>query len=134
MDEIPYEEMGRRIAARREAMRLTLDEIAQAINMNIDRYESIENGSVKASVSEAAQITQYLLVSLDYIVNGTESADAPSFDPIYAKTLIELSKMSDEERQGIIAYTQSVLEQRKTNKSVVRLNHVRHIRRTKRDR
>jgi len=73
MTNIELKAMGDRIKARRKALRFTQEQFAELIGISSSSYTRIENAFQKPSLDTLIKISQFLKISIDYIIFGLES-------------------------------------------------------------
>lgn len=71
---VDYEEIGRRMKAKRRSLRRSQEEIANAINISVSFYGNIERGKRIPSVDTLVAIANELDVSADYLLSGSLTA------------------------------------------------------------
>lgn len=71
-DELVYEEIGRRIQARRQSMGYTQEALGTMIGVSSQHISNIERAHTKLSVPRLAYLARALDVSVDYLL-GTEA-------------------------------------------------------------
>lgn len=63
-------QIGDRLFMLRSEQHLSQEEIANALNMKLDTYRSIETGRTKGRIDTLKNISEYFGISLDYLVYG----------------------------------------------------------------
>lgn len=65
--------VGRRVRARRQALQLTQDELAQELDVTRQHISRIENSLVVPSLDLLLRLSRCLGVSTDYLLTGKET-------------------------------------------------------------
>lgn len=74
------DQTGARIRARREQMNISVDDLAQFVDINVDTVSAIEEGKQQASEVELTAISQFLIVNDDYLTGNISLADVVEAD------------------------------------------------------
>ncbi len=82
--------LGQRIRQRREDLRLTQQQLAQALGVTPQHLSVVELDKRSVSIEMAAKLAQELGVSIDYLVTGKEVAVADVIPAIKADATLEL--------------------------------------------
>ncbi len=82
--------LGQRIRQRREALKLTQQQLAEALGVTPQHISVIEQGKRSISVEGLAKLAEELGVSIDYLVTGKEVAVADVIPAIKADESLEL--------------------------------------------
>lgn len=70
LNELNYEEIGKRIREARKALKLTQEAASERCDITSSYYGNLERGDKKMSVETLARISQGLHVSVDYLLFG----------------------------------------------------------------
>ena len=70
LNELKYEEIGKRIREARKALKLTQEAASERCDITSSYYGNLERGDKKMSVETLARISQGLHVSVDYLLFG----------------------------------------------------------------
>ena len=70
LNELNYEEIGKRIRETRKALNLTQEAASERCDITSSYYGNLERGDKKMSVETLARISQGLHVSVDYLLFG----------------------------------------------------------------
>jgi transcriptional regulator with XRE-family HTH domain len=68
--EVNYNEIGRRISARRKELNLTQEVLAEKVDMSINQISNIENCKSVPSVDTILKLSDVLKTTPDYILLG----------------------------------------------------------------
>ena len=71
-------EFGKRIKALRKERGLTIQQMADELNISYEHYKKIENGAHGCSIALLLDISEYLDVSTDYLLKGRSSGKSLS--------------------------------------------------------
>lgn len=71
----PYEETGNRIFTLRKERGLTRERLAEMADISVQFLADIEKGRKNMTVTTLRKLSAALMVSTDYVVNGSENAD-----------------------------------------------------------
>ncbi len=82
--------LGQRIRQRREALRLTQQQVAEALGVTPQHISVIEQDKRSISVNALAKLAEELGVSIDYLVTGKEVAVADIIPAIKAEMTLGL--------------------------------------------
>ncbi len=82
--------LGQRIRQRREALKLTQQQLAQALGVTPQHLSAVELGKRSVSVEMLARLAQELGTSIDFLVTGNESAIIDIIPAIKADETLEL--------------------------------------------
>ena len=72
----PYEETGKRIFKLRKERGLTREHLAEMADISVQFLADIEKGRKNMTVTTLRKLSSALMVSTDYIVNGSKDPDA----------------------------------------------------------
>jgi len=81
-------EVGKRIKARRETLKLTQAALAQAIGITFQQVQKYENGVNRVSCSKLAEIAKFLNIGVSYFF-GEHANEAVSKDGQVSTVLLE---------------------------------------------
>ena len=70
LNELNYEEIGKRIREARKGLKLTQEAASERCDITSSYYGNLERGDKKMSVETLARISQGLHVSVDYLLFG----------------------------------------------------------------
>ena len=85
-----YEETGSRILSARKARGLTREKLAEKADISVQFLADIEKGRKNMTVTTLRKLSAALMVSADYIINGTEE---------HENELTEIGRTLSPERQ-----------------------------------
>jgi len=71
----PYEETGDRVFFLRKEHGLTREQLAEKADISVQFLSDIEKGRKNMTVTTLRKLSNALMVSTDYIVNGTKDPD-----------------------------------------------------------
>lgn len=71
----PYEETGKRIFMLRKERGLTRERLAEMADISVQFLADIEKGRKNMTVTTLRKLSAALMVTTDYVVNGSESPD-----------------------------------------------------------
>lgn len=75
MDESVFlKEMGQRVSARRKALNLTQEALAEKMNVSIQMISNLELGKKAIRPDNLAKLCSFLNISADYILTGHENS------------------------------------------------------------
>ncbi len=78
--------LGTRIAARRRAMRLTQEELAERASVNLKSVQGVEQGRTEPELRTMRRIARVLETTIDALAGGAEPAPAAALrDPLFRK-------------------------------------------------
>ena len=105
-------QVGRRIQERRVLLHLTQEKLAEEISCTSHYISEIERGAKQPSTDTFLLLSDYLNLSLDYMIRGITSQDAAS------ESLLQLLRLCDAQQLGRIeAIVRSLLEFDGTNRT-----------------
>lgn len=82
--------LGKRIRNRRQAMKLTQQELAKALGLTSQHISAIEQDKRAPSLTSLARIAEELGVSVDYLVTGKEGLITDAIAVIKADKRLKL--------------------------------------------
>ena len=82
--EVDYRAMGVRIRARRRALKLTQEKLAERVDVSPSYVGCIERGEKKASLETVVRVGEALDMSLDYIAMGRKVKCGERESALYA--------------------------------------------------
>jgi len=82
--------LGKRIRERRQSMKVTQQELAQALGLTSQHVSAIEQDKRSPSVASLATIAEELGVSIDYLVTGKEGIITDTIPAIKADKKLKL--------------------------------------------
>lgn len=81
--------MGQRLAARRDALGMTQEAVAEAAGITHQQYNRVENGKSCLGADSLRRVASVLQTSTDFLLTGSHGVDR------YAETTALLAQMSD---------------------------------------
>ncbi len=93
----PYEETGRRILALRKERGYTREKLAELSDISVQFLADIEKGKKNMTVTTLRKLSQALMTSSDYIINGVADTD-----PLESQLLMEFRNIDACARPNII--------------------------------
>jgi transcriptional regulator with XRE-family HTH domain len=66
-----YQAIGRHIRAKRKALRMTQEKLAEKVDLSVSFIGHIERGSRKASIETLSQLCDALTLSMDQVLDRT---------------------------------------------------------------
>lgn len=70
MEQVPKNEIGKRISERRKQLRLTQEQVAEMSGLSHQFFSCIETGSKNMRAENVIKVCEALKVSTDYILTG----------------------------------------------------------------
>jgi len=96
--------LGKRIKERRQILKITQQELAQAIGMTPQHISAIEQGKWAPSLTLLPRLAEELGVSVDYLVSGREGIITDIIPAIKANKILKLKA-----KRALIALTEELL-------------------------
>ena len=69
-DTVMLKEMGKRISARRQALHLTQEQVAERMDVSIQMISNLEQGKKAIRPENLLKLSRVLEISADYILSG----------------------------------------------------------------
>ena len=104
---------GERLAQVRKKKKISQDELAKAIGVHAPVIGRYERGEVKPSIEVATSMAEALKVSLDYLVGFADY----ELDHSLTQKILDIQKLSEEDRTGIIKTLDALLRDAKARKA-----------------
>lgn len=70
--------VGARVRTRREALGLSQDQVANALNVSSEQFASLERGEVRFNPSSLVRIATFLRVPISYLFGGESNPGNPA--------------------------------------------------------
>ena len=101
---VDYEAMGRRMKARRRALKLSQGEVADAIQLSASFYGNIERGKRIPSVDTLVSIANALDVGVDFLLTDSVQAVQKQVSPEEARVLLRYlrERMAELDFSGVL--------------------------------
>lgn len=77
---VDYKKIGTRIKKARNDRGITQTKICNDLNISLYHFSKIENANVSASLETLVEISNYLDISLEYLLSGTSKLDKQYLD------------------------------------------------------
>ncbi len=90
MDENLLKGMGKRIAARRKALGITQEEIAEKLDVSTQMISNLECGKKAIRLQNLVKLSEILNISIDYLLTGKQMISND-----YSETARQLSKLDE---------------------------------------
>ena len=95
--------LGQRIKTRRQALKLTQQQVAEALELTPQHISAIEQDKRTPSLPSLAKLAEELGVTVDYLVTGKEGVITDTIPAIKADKTLKL-----EAKRALIALVQSL--------------------------
>jgi len=95
--------LGQRIKMRRQALKLTQQELAEALGLTPQHISAIEKGKRAPSLPSLAKLAEELGVTIDYLLTGKEGVITDTIPAIKADKKLKL-----EAKKALIALVRSL--------------------------
>lgn len=108
--------VGRRIKARRQAMRMTQTQLADKIGVTFQQVQKYENGTHRVSAARLWQISDVFQVPITYFFEGvaTTGEVAERADILSDRGAMELiqlyTNLTSEQRKAVLSFLRSVAD------------------------
>jgi len=102
--------LGERIRARRQALKLTQQQVAEALKLSPQHISAIEQDKRVPSLPSLAKLAEELGVTVDYLVTGKEGVITDTIPAIKADNKLKL-----EVKRALIALVEALYESAGTN-------------------
>jgi transcriptional regulator with XRE-family HTH domain len=102
--------MGKRIRQRRESLKLTQKQLAEALGLTPQHISAIEQDKRLPSISSLVKFAEQLGVSVDYLVTGKEGLITEIIPAIKAD-----KKLSLEVKNALVRLVQALYEAKQHN-------------------
>jgi len=101
--EVNYMSLGQRIRTRRQALKVTQQQLAEAIHLTPQHISAIEQDKRAPSLPSLARLAVELGVTVDYLVTGKEGVITDTIPAIKADKTLKL-----EAKKALIALVRSL--------------------------